>query len=95
MAAREEPPDGRTKRGLPANYSGDDPYSCNAPTRSGRPCRALALESGRCKKHGGVGSRPRFPRKERRTRDQLINRVEEMLAKYRKPRRATRPAGGG
>lgn len=44
---------GATKRGIPANYSGDDPRLCNAMTTTGRPCRALGvLKSGRCRVHG-------------------------------------------
>jgi hypothetical protein len=51
---------GATKRGVPADYAGDDPDLCNARTKTGRPCRALGLEpSGRCKWHGGMSTGPR------------------------------------
>ncbi len=44
----ELPPEpGATRRGVPLDYRGDDPRLCNAKTRNGRPCRALALPSGR------------------------------------------------
>jgi len=65
-----------TRRGLPADYAGGDPSSCNAPTKAGTPCRALALESGRCKLHGGIGDTPKVSRKKRLSRQQLIDRVE-------------------
>lgn len=51
----ELPPEpGATRRGIPVDYAGDDPHLCNAKTRSGRPCRALALPSGRrrCRSSG-------------------------------------------
>lgn len=57
---------GATRRGVPDDYCGDDPSLCNAPTKSGRPCRALGLGSnGRCKAHGGVegGARKMWARK--------------------------------
>jgi hypothetical protein len=51
---------GATKRGVPADYAGDDPDLCNARTKTGRPCRALGIEpSGRCKWHGGMSTGPR------------------------------------
>ena len=54
------PSPGETKRGVPADYAGDDPDLCNARTKTGRPCRALGLEpSGRCKWHGGMSTGPR------------------------------------
>lgn len=46
---------GATKRGIPANYTGDDPRLCNATTTTGRPCRALGiLKNGRCRLHGNA-----------------------------------------
>jgi len=54
-------PAGSTKRGVPPDYTGDDPCLCNARTRSGRPCRALKLTHGRCKWHGGLSTGPRTP----------------------------------
>lgn len=54
-----DPPPGSTKRGVPPDYAGDDPRLCNAKTRSGRPCRSLALPSGRCRWHGGMSSGPK------------------------------------
>lgn len=50
---------GYTRRGVPPNYAGDDPALCNARTKSGRPCRALALRGGRCKWHGGLSTGPK------------------------------------
>ena len=70
-----------TRRGLSADYAGDDPSSCNVPTKTGRPCRALALESGRCKKHGGIGDTPKVSRRNRLSRQRLIDRVDAMLAR--------------
>ena len=52
--------DGYTKRGVPADYAGDDPAFCNARTKSGRPCRALGLPgTGRCRWHGGLSTGPK------------------------------------
>ena len=57
-----DPEPGDTRRGVPPNYTGDDPRLCNARTRCGRPCRALALpRTGRCKWHGGLSTGPRTP----------------------------------
>ena len=74
---------GATKRGVPADYAGDDPDLCNARTKTGRPCRALGLEpSGRCKWHGGMSTGPRTAkgkavsaRNGAKTRKKLRNRV--------------------
>ena len=53
---------GDTRRGVPSDYAGGNPDLCNARTRSGRPCRALALpRTGRCKWHGGLSTGPRTP----------------------------------
>lgn len=71
-----------TKRGLPADYAGDDPHSCNAPTKTGMPCRALALSSGHCKKHGGTGELPKRPFKKLFTQEMLIKQVEGFIAKF-------------
>ena len=49
---------GPTKRGVPADYDGSDSWLCNARTKSGRPCRALKLDGGRCKWHGGLSTGP-------------------------------------
>ena len=54
-------PEGSTRRGVPPDYTGDDPNLCNARTQSGRPCRALKLAHGRCKWHGGLSTGPRTP----------------------------------
>ena len=51
-------PPGSTKRGIPPDYTGDDPSLCNARTRSGRPCRGFKLAHGRCKWHGGMSTGP-------------------------------------
>ena len=32
------------------------PPACGARTRSGAPCRALAMRNGRCRMHGGVST---------------------------------------
>lgn len=50
-----------TRRGVPADYAGDDPALCNARTKTGRPCRAVALAHGRCKWHGGLSTGPKTP----------------------------------
>lgn len=52
---------GATRRGVPADYAGDDLGLCNARTKSGRPCRAAALAHGRCKWHGGLSTGPKTP----------------------------------
>ena len=51
-------PPGSTRRGIPTDYTGDDPNLCNARTHSGKPCRALKLAGGRCKWHGGLSTGP-------------------------------------
>jgi|SRR6185312_8742047 len=49
---------GFTRRGVPADYRGDDPELCNAPTLSGRPCRARGLmPNGRCAQHQDAGDK--------------------------------------
>jgi hypothetical protein len=35
------------------------PWPCGARTRSGDPCKALALGNGRCRNHGGLSTGPR------------------------------------
>ncbi len=56
------PSPGSTKRDVPIDYDGGDPNLCSAKTKTGRPCRALALPStGRCKWHGGLSTGPRTP----------------------------------
>ncbi|MEY2149777.1 MAG: hypothetical protein EPN67_02805 [Pusillimonas sp.] len=62
---------GSTRRGVPADYAGDDPRLCNARTKSGRPCRALKLGGGRCKWHGGLSTGPRTPEGKARCADNL------------------------
>jgi len=49
------------QRGLTSDYKGDDPFRCNARTRAGHPCKAVALAGGRCKWHGGLSTGPRTP----------------------------------
>ena len=62
LRKKPNPAPGETKRGIPANYAGDDPRLCNAQTKSGRPCRALGTyANGRCKTHGGMSTGPRTP----------------------------------
>ena len=60
-----------TRRGVPGDYAGDDPYLCNARTRSGRPCRALKLRGGRCKWHGGLSTGPTTPEGKAKCADNL------------------------
>lgn len=49
---------GLTRRGVPADYNGDDPELCNAPTLTGRPCRARGLmPNGRCAQHESAGDK--------------------------------------
>ena len=67
-----EPTPGSTRRGIPPDYAGDDERLCNATTRSGRPCRSLALANGRCKWHGGRSTGPRTPEGKRRSAANLI-----------------------
>lgn len=74
--AREALPDGSTRRGVPADYKGDNPKLCNARTRSGRPCRALKLKGGRCKMHGGLSTGPRTPEGLARCAENLRRRRE-------------------
>lgn len=52
---------GSTRRGVPPDYDGSNPLLCNAKTRTGRPCRAVALPNGRCKWHGGMCTGPKTP----------------------------------
>ena len=35
------------------------PPACGARTRSGSPCRALAMRNGRCRMHGGASTGPK------------------------------------
>lgn len=37
------------------------PPACGAKTRSGAPCRALAMRNGRCRMHGGASTGARTP----------------------------------
>jgi hypothetical protein len=74
---------GATRRGVPLNYDGTDPRLCNAKTRSGRPCRSLALANGRCKWHGGRSTGPRTPEGKRRV---TLNLIRANEAKARKRR---------
>jgi hypothetical protein len=62
LRKKPNPSPGETKRGISADYAGDDPRLCNAQTKSGRPCRALgAYANGRCKWHGGMSTEPTTP----------------------------------
>ena len=78
-----EPPTGSTRRGVPPDYDGTDPRLCNAKTRTGRPCRALALPSGRCKWHGGMSTGPRTPEGRARSALNLIKANAALAAKRR------------
>lgn len=78
-----EPEAGATKRGIPADYAGDDEHLCNAKTGSGRPCRALALPSGRCRWHGGMSTGPRTEEGKRRSAANLAKARAALAAKRR------------
>ena len=82
-----EPTPGSTRRGIPPDYAGDDERLCNATTRSGRPCRALALPNGRCVRHGGKSTGPRTPEGKRRSAANLIRAREVLAARRAVPRR--------
>ena len=82
------PPEGATRRGVPADYAGDDERLCNARCVTGRPCRALALPNGRCVRHGGRSTGPRTPEGKRRSAANLI-RAREVLAARRAVPRST------
>lgn len=69
---------GFTKRGLSGDYAGENPLACNAPTKSGRPCRAMALSSGRCKMHGGTGEGPRAVRRAKAIQDNLVAQLVKL-----------------
>ncbi len=77
------PPVGATRRGVPADYDGTDARLCNARTRTGRPCRALALPSGRCKWHGGMSTGPKTAGGKARSALNLIKARETQTAKRR------------
>lgn len=84
LKGEELPPEpGSTRRGVPRTYDGTDPRLCNAQCATGRPCRALALPSGRCKWHGGMSTGPRTPESKRRSAANLI-RAREVLARKRR-----------
>ena len=78
-----EPEPGSTRRGIPPDYRGDDERLCNAKTRSGRPCRAQALLSGRCRWHGGLSTGPKTPEGRARSAANLIRAREVLAAKRR------------
>lgn len=77
------PPPGSTRRGVPLEYDGSDSALCNAKTRRGARCRALALPSGRCRWHGGMSTGPKTPEGKRRVTANLI-RANEVLAARRR-----------
>ena len=79
-----EPPPGSTRRGVPAGYAGDDERLCNAKTRTGRPCRALALPNGRCVRHGGRSTGPRTAAGLARSALNLVKANSALAAKRRK-----------
>jgi len=77
----ELPPEpGATRRCVPLDYDGSDPSLCNARCVTGRPCRALALPNGRCRRHGGMSTGPRTEAGKRRAALNLI-RAREALAR--------------
>jgi len=77
-------PPGSTRRGVPADYAGGDERLCNARTKSGRPCRSLALPSGRCRWHGGLSTGPRTPEGKRRAALNLLKARAALAAKRRR-----------
>ena len=83
-----DPEPGSTRRGLPPDYDGGDARLCNARCVTGRPCRALALQNGRCVRHGGMSSGPRTAAGKRRSSANLI-RAREVLAARRAVPRST------
>lgn len=76
-----EPTPGSTRRGIPPDYAGGDEHLCNARTKSGRPCRALALPSGRCRWHGGMSTGPRTEEGKRRSAANLAKARAALAAK--------------
>jgi hypothetical protein len=55
--------------GLPLRIFTRPPrHTCQARTRRGTACRALALENGRCRNHGGLSTGPKTTAGWRRTR---------------------------
>ena len=82
------PGPGATRRGVPADYRGDDERLCNARCVTGRPCRALALPNGRCVRHGGLSTGPKTPEGRARSAANLI-RAREVLAARRAVPRST------
>ncbi|GLQ98346.1 HGGxSTG domain-containing protein [Dyella mobilis] len=86
LRKKPNPAPGETKRGIPADYAGDDPRLCNTRTKSGRPCRALGVyPNGRCKVHGGAPTGLGTPAckatsaKDLRARRKLKNRVAKAI----------------
>ncbi len=80
----ELPPEpGSTRRGVPAAYAGGDERLCNARCVTGRPCRALALPNGRCRRHGGRSTGPRTPEGKGRSAANLIKARAVLAAKRR------------
>ena len=77
------PPPGSTRRGVPADYAGGDERLCNAKTKSGRPCRSLALPNGRCRWHGGLSTGPRTAEGKRRAALNLLKARAALAAKRR------------
>ncbi len=74
----ELPPEpGSTRRGVPADYPGDDDRLCNARCVTGKPCRALALPNGRCVRHGGLSTGPRTEAGKRQAAQNLARWREE------------------
>lgn len=88
LRKKPDPDPGETKRGIPADYAGDDPRLCNARTKSGHPCRALGLANGRCKWHGGMSTGPKTPegkaavaqnfRARRKLKNWVVTELEKM-----------------
>ena len=78
-----EPTPGSTRRGIPPDYAGDDERLCNAKTRSGLPCRSLALPSGRCRWHGGMSTGPKTPEGRARSAANLVLARAALAAKRR------------
>jgi hypothetical protein len=56
---------------------------CGAKTRKGTPCKAQALQNGRCYIHGGLSTGPRTPEGKVRQAEAARKQMLERWARYR------------